>query len=189
MVDSVGNQRTCQVVSISLQQAICLVDPAIKPGLAVVSVASGGRPVGTGFVQVAQVAPGLFSADSTGQGLAAGNAISQVGDATFTSPLAILDSNTNSWIAQPIDLSAAPDGVTLQLRATGLRGRNANGYVVAQIAGVDVPLISITASTTDVGVDLVLIGPLPQSLAGSGLVNVLLAVDGVSANPVSIYID
>jgi hypothetical protein len=52
-----------------------------------------------------------------------------------------------------------------------------------------VPLISITASTTDVGVDLVLIGPLPQSLAGSGLVNVLLAVDGVSANPVSIYID
>jgi uncharacterized protein (TIGR03437 family) len=189
MVDSIGAQRTCQVVSISLQQAICLVDAAIKPGLAVVSVASSGRPAGTGFVQVAQVAPGLFSADSTGQGLAAGDAISQVGDATFTSPLAILDSNTNSWIAQPIDLSAAPDGVTLQLRATGLRGRNANGYVVAQIAGVDVPLISITASTTDVGVDLVLIGPLPQSLAGSGLVNVLLAVDGVSANPVSIYID
>ena len=189
MVDSIGAQRTCQVVSISLQQAICLVDAAIKPGLAVVSVASSGRPAGTGFVQVAQVAPGLFSADSTGQGLAAGSAISQVGDATFTSPLAVLDTTTNTWIAQPIDLSAAPGGVTLELRATGLRGRNANGYVVAQIAGLDVPFISITASTTDVGVDLVQIGPLPQSLAGSGLVDVLLAVDGVSANPVSIYID
>jgi hypothetical protein len=79
--------------------------------------------------------------------------------------------------------------VTLELRATGLRGRNPNGYVVAQIAGLDVPFISITASTTDPGVDLVQIGPLPQSLAGSGLVDVLLAVDGVSANPVSIYID
>ncbi len=189
MVDSIGTQRICQVVSISLQQAVCLVDPAIKPGLAVVSVASSGRPVGTGFVQVAQVAPGLFSADSTGQGLAAGNAISQVGDATFTSPLAILDATTNTWIAQPIDLSAAPGGVTLELRATGLRGRSANSYVIAQIAGVDVPLVGITASTTDVGVDLVHIGPLPQSLAGSGLVDVLLAVDGASANPVSIYID
>lgn len=189
MVDSIGAQRTCQVVSISLQQAICLVDAAIKPGLAVVSVASSGRPAGTGFVQVAQVAPGLFSADSTGQGLAAGNAISQVGDATFTSPLAVLDTTTNTWIAQPIDLSAAPGGVTLELRATGLRGRNPNGYVIAQIAGLDVPFIGITASTTDVGVDLVQIGPLPQSLAGSGLVDVLLAVDGVPANPVSIYID
>lgn len=187
MVDNIGTQRTCQVVSISLQQAICLVDPAIKPGLAVVSVASSGRPAGTGFVHVAQVAPGLFSADATGQGLAAGNAISKVGAATFTSPLAVLDPVTNTWIAQPIDLAAAADGVTLELRATGLRGRDANGFVIAQIAGVDVPVLSITASTTDVGVDLVTIGPLPQSLAGSGLVDVQLAVDGVSANPVSIY--
>jgi uncharacterized protein (TIGR03437 family) len=189
MVDSIGTQRTCQVVSISLQQAICLVDAAIKPGLAVVSVASSGRPVGTGFVQVAQVAPGLFSADSTGQGFAAGSAISQVGAATFTSPLSVLDPNTHAWIAQPIDLAAASEGLTLELRATGLRGRSANGYVIAQIAGVDVPVIGITASTTDVGVDLLQIGPLPQSLAGSGLVDVLLAVDGVAANPVSIYID
>jgi hypothetical protein len=139
-------------------------------------------------VQVAQLAPGLFSADATGQGFAAGNAISQVGAATFTAPLSVLDPITNSWIAQPIDLAAAPDGVTLELRATGFRGRNANGFVIAQIAGVDVPVISIVASATDVGVDLVQIGPLPESLAGAGLVDVQLAVDGVSANPVSIYL-
>jgi uncharacterized protein (TIGR03437 family) len=188
MVDSIGTQRTCQVISISLQQAICLVDPAIKPGLAVVSVTSGGRPSGTGFVQVAQVAPGLFSVDATGQGFSAGNAISQVGAVTLNAPLAVLDPITNSWIAQPVDLSAAPDVVTLELRATGFRGRNANGFVIAQIAGVDVPVISITPSVADVGVDLVQIGPLPQSLAGAGLVDVQLAVDGVSANPVQIYL-
>jgi uncharacterized protein (TIGR03437 family) len=189
MVDSIGAQRTCQVVSISLQQAICMVDSSTKTGLAVVSVASSGRPAGTGFVQVAQVAPGLFSADATGQGLAAGNAISQVGSATSTAALAVLDATTSIWVAQPIDLAAATDGLTLELRATGLRNRNANGYVVAQIAGVDVPVVSIAASTTDTGIDIVTLGPLPQSLAGSGLVDVQLAVDGVSANPVSIYIE
>lgn len=188
MVDSIGTQRTCQVISISLQGAICLVDPAIKPGLAVVRVASSGRPAGTGFVQVGQVAPGLFSADSSGQGLAAGQANSQVGAATFTAPLAVLEAATNSWIAVPIDVTAATNGVTLELRATGLRERNAGGYVIAQIAGIDVPVISITPSTADAGVDLVLIGPLPQSLANAGLVDVQLAVDGVSANPVSIYL-
>lgn len=189
MVDSIGAQRTCEVISISLQQAICLVDSSTKTGLAVVSVSSSGRPAGTGFVQVAQVAPGLFSADATGQGLASGNAISQIGSATFTAPLAVLDATTSSWVAQPIDLASATDGLTLELRATGVRGRNANGYLVAQIAGVDVPVISIAASTTETGVDIVKIGPLPQSLVGSGLVDVQLAVDGVSANPVSIYIE
>ncbi len=188
LVDSIGTQRVCAVQSISLQQAICLVDPATKPGLAVVSVTSGGRPAGTGFVQVAQVAPGLFSADASGSGLALGIAISKSGNATFTAPLAVFNSAANVWLAQPINLAAATDGVTIELRATGLSGRSANGFVVAQIAGIDVPVIGITPHPTDAGVDLVQIGPLPQSLAGLGLVDVMLAVDGVSANPVSIYI-
>ncbi len=188
LVDSIGTQRVCVVQSISLQQAICLVDPATKPGLAVVSVTSSGRPAGTGFVQVAQVAPGLFSADGTGQGLALGIAISKSGNATFSAPLAIFNSATNTWVAQPINLAAASDGVTIELHATGLSGRSANGYVVAQIAGIDVPVIGITPHPTDAGVDLVQIGPLPPSLAGLGPVDVMLAVDGVSANPVWIYI-
>lgn len=186
LVDSIGTQRVCAVQSISLQQAICLVDSATKPGLAVVSVTSSGRPAGTGFVQVASVAPGLFSADGTGQGLASGIAISTSGAATFTAPLATFNSVTSTWVAQPIDLEAASGGVTLQLRATGLSGRSSSGYAIAQIAGVDVPVIGIAASTTETGVDLVQIGPLPTSLAGLGLVDVMLAVDGLAANPVLI---
>jgi hypothetical protein len=189
LVDSIGAQRVCAVQSISLQQAICLVDPLTKPGLAVVSVTSSGRPAGTGFVQVAQVAPGLFSADGTGQGLALGTAVSTSGAATFTSPLASFNSVTDTWVAQPIDLAAASGGVTLVLQATGLAGRSSNGYAIAQIAGIDVPVIGIAASATNPGVDLVQIGPLPQSLTGLGLVGIMLAVDGVSANPVTIYID
>ena len=96
-------------------------------------------------------------------------------------------SRDQSHAAQPIDATAAHDSVFLALNATGLAGITSKDRSYAEIGGTTVPVVSIAADANTPGIERVTLGPLPVSLANRGLLDVLIAVDGISANPVQVF--
>lgn len=84
----------------------------------------------------------------------------------------------------PVDLGASSDVVALQFYASGLRDAS---EVRVQIAGRDVPVLYAGKAAHFEGLDQVSVR-LPRSLTGVGEVDVVLTVDGQTANPVRIRI-
>ena len=188
LVDSQGVQRSCQVTAVAQQQVTCVVDAAMSLGLAVMSVAVNSQPAGTGFLQVTKVAPGIFTADGSGRGVAAGSWQHTTGGIQILMPLATLDAATGMWVAQPVDVTV-PGGAFLVLKATGLANLGSSDWVNVQVGSLTVPVVSISADADNPGVQLVQVGPLPVQLQEAGLVNIQLTADAASANPVQVLFD
>jgi uncharacterized protein (TIGR03437 family) len=84
----------------------------------------------------------------------------------------------------PVDLGASKDVVALQFYASGVRDAS---EVRVQIAGQDVPVLYAGKAANFEGLDQISV-LLPRRLAGLGEANVVLTVDGQTANPVRIRI-
>jgi uncharacterized protein (TIGR03437 family) len=86
-----------------------------------------------------------------------------------------------------MDLGASTDILVVEFYGTGIRGRSSLANVVAQIKGVPALVAYAGAQPQFSGLDQVNIY-VPRSLAGAGEVPVVLTVEGVTANVVSINI-
>lgn len=139
-------------------------------------------------IEIATVAPSLFSASATGQGLAvavvqrrkANGAISYETTSRF-------DSSLGRLVAVPIDLSQPTDQVFLLLYGTGIKNRSSLSNVLVKLGGTNAEVLFAGATTEFAGLDQINIR-LPQTLAGRGTVNIAITVDGQSANLVDISI-
>jgi uncharacterized protein (TIGR03437 family) len=141
----------------------------------------------TGTAQVATVAPGLFTANSSGQGVPAGYALRvRQGQLQPAESIAQLNAQ-NQWIPRPIDLGPEGDEVYLVLFGTGIRFRREPPQVSAQIGGVNARVDYAREHCCWVGLDQVNL-LLPRSLIGRGEVDLTLTVDGVTSNTVRIQI-
>ncbi|MGH9845529.1 MAG: hypothetical protein ACREEM_43010, partial [Blastocatellia bacterium] len=130
--------------------------------------------------------PGLFSANASGQGLAAAVALRVKADGSQSfEPVAQFDQAQNKFVAVPIDLGPESDQVFLILFGTGLRFHSSLSAVTARIGGVDTQVIFAGAQGGFVGLDQVNVR-LPRSLIGRGVVDVVLTVDGQPANTVQV---
>ncbi|MBS1789332.1 MAG: pre-peptidase C-terminal domain-containing protein [Acidobacteria bacterium] len=102
------------------------------------------------------------------------------------------DSAQNKFVPIPIDLGAdlgiVTDQVYLVLFGTGLRGRSDLSAVKVKIGNLDTPVIYAGAQGDFVGLDQINVGPLPRSLAGRGEIDVVVTIDGKTANTVKINI-
>ena len=133
------------------------------------------------------VAPGLYSADTTGQGLAAAGILRvKAGGSQIYSQVDTYNATTAQYVAEPIDLSTPADQVYLVLYGTGIRGRSSLGGVTVAVGGMNLPAIFAGAQGLP-GLDQVNV-LLPNSLAGKGIVAVVLTVDGQTANQLTITI-
>jgi uncharacterized protein (TIGR03437 family) len=122
-------------------------------------------------VRIANVAPGLFAA---GEYAAANVVAARGGTQTVTN---VLDG--------PIDLGPEDQQTVLVLYGTGIR--NHRDPVTASIGAQTITANYAGAQGTFAGEDQINV-PLPRSLAGAGIVNVTLNVDGQSTNVVKIQI-
>jgi uncharacterized protein (TIGR03437 family) len=120
-------------------------------------------------VDVAKVAPGIFTAGADGRGPAAAQIIRVHADGSQT-PESALD-----------PISFGPEPVYLVLYATGIRNRSDSAAVTCTIGSFTLAVDYAGAQPAFPGLDQVNV-LLPPKLAGSGLVNVLLTGDGVSSN-------
>jgi uncharacterized protein (TIGR03437 family) len=183
--DATGREVGAPLFFVSPRQINYLIPLGVpRPGQAVVRVQSGGRIIAAGSLLIQDIAPGIFTANGDGKGVAAGGYIRVVpGQAQATGPVFQCDAAPGSCRPEPIELGSPSDSVYLVLFATGLRNRIA---VTTTVGGEAVPVAFAGSQQQHPGLDQINLGPLPRSLAGRGTVPVLVKVDGKDANPVTI---
>ena len=186
--DSAGIERLAPLFFVSASQINYLMPPGMANGMATITANSGSGALSLGTVAISAVAPGLFTANASGQGLAAAAALRVRADGSQSyEPIVRFDSTQNRLVAVPIDLGPTTDQVFLLLFGTGLRNRTALAAVSARIGATNAPVLFAGAQDGFVGLDQINV-QLPRSLAGSGETDLLLTVDGRTANLVRIAI-
>jgi uncharacterized protein (TIGR03437 family) len=96
---------------------------------------------------------------------------------------ATFDSGTKTYVANPVNLGPSTDQVFLQIYGTGLQHAST---VTTTVNGVTVPSI-FAAQGQYPGLDQVN-AQLLHSLAGAGVVNIVITADGQAANTVTVTI-
>jgi uncharacterized protein (TIGR03437 family) len=186
--DSEDVERTASLFFVSPTQVNYLVPAETKDGTAVVTVTRSIGTITTGLLPVTKVAPALFTANATGQGIAAALVLRVKADGTqLYEPVASFDASQNRYIAQPIDLGPSTDQVFLVLFGTGFRERTALTAVTCRIGEIDAEVTFAGAQNGFVGLDQVNVR-LPRTLAGRGEVDVVFRADDKAANTVRVQI-
>ena len=188
ITDSAGATRSAPLVYVSPTQ-ISFQNPAgTSAGSATITVASNGSTVAQGTLIVESVTPGLFSANSNGQGVAAAVVVRVKSDGTQTTEQVLqLNSTTNQYDPLPISMGSSSDQLYLLVFGTGFRNRSSLANVSATVGGTSATVSYAGAQGTFIGLDQANI-LIPSSLAGRGNVNVVLTVDGKSSNTVVINV-
>jgi uncharacterized protein (TIGR03437 family) len=164
------------------------VPSAAAPGVAMITITNYDGTISMSSAPVFAVAPGLFSADGSGQGVAAAEVLRvKASGSQSLEPVFRYDGTTRRYLAIPIDLSSATDQVTLYLYGTGIRGRSSLSGVSVAIGGVIAQAGFAGPMPSNPVVDQVSV-PLANSLAGKGSANIALTVDGQPANIVTVTI-
>jgi uncharacterized protein (TIGR03437 family) len=187
--DSAGASRDAPLFFVAPGQVNYLVPAGTAAGAATVTITSGNGAISAGAAQIASVAPGLFSANSNGQGVAAGVVLRVKADGTqIYEAIVEFNSSQNRFFAKPINLGPATDLVYLILYGTGFRNRSALTATSCRIGGENANVLFAGAAPGFVGLDQgnVL---LPRTLAGRGEVDVVLTADSKAANTVRVAIN
>lgn len=187
ITDSAGTERNAPLYFVSPTQLNYQIPPGTMTGAASVLITTGNGTLFTGAANISNVAPGLFAADASGQGVAAAVVLRIQADGTRSFEPVALFVGQNRFVAIPIDLGQETDQVFLLLYGTGIRNRSALANVNVKIGEIDAPVEFAGAQGDFVGLDQVNVR-LPRSLAGRAQMDVVLTVDGQQANAVRINI-
>jgi uncharacterized protein (TIGR03437 family) len=184
VLDSTGISRLAPLVFVSAGQIDFLVPDGTATGAAKVTISGSPSPSAVTTVNIATIAPGIFTANSSGKGVPAALAV-RVDNATgkqtaipvFSCPAA------GQCVTAPIGLNSSSQ-VYLSLYGTGIRGAK---NVTATVNGVDVAVAFAGAQGQFAGLDQVNL-VLTSALTVHGDVPVVLTADGVKSNTVTITI-
>jgi uncharacterized protein (TIGR03437 family) len=185
--DNAGVERLAPLFFVSPTQANFQVPQGTANGAAFLTFTSGSGKTSTGVAQVVTVAPGVFTANSDGQGVPAALVLRVAGVSQTYEAVARFDAGQNKYVPASIDLGPNTDVVFLLLYGTGIRGRSSMSAVTATIGGVPAAVGFAGAAPGFIGLDQINL-TIPRSLAGRGDVDVVIAVDGKIANTVKINI-
>src|SRR5262249_7081025 len=140
--DSAGAERFAPLFFVSPNQVNYQVPPGTAIGTATVTIISGAGAVSTGTAKIEAVAPGLFAADGSGQGILSGLALRvKANGSQSIELLARYDAAQGKNVPIPLDLGPATDQVYLILFGTGLRFRSSLSTVTLTIGGVNAPVL------------------------------------------------
>jgi len=170
--DAAGTQQTLELIFAGATQINFIIpaSAARGPGTVIVTTQTGSAEFP---VTLALTAPGLFSANGTGQGLAAAQALIVNNDKSITT-LTVGDS------VIPVRFGTE---IYLVLYGTGLRAHTPTGVSVT-VAGIPVEVLYAGPQGTYPALDQINVR-VPLSLGGFGTVDIRLTVDGTTANVVT----
>ncbi len=178
--DSLGVSRLAGLYSASPAQVVYVVPQETAPGVATVTVATQA-----GRVLISSAAPGLFSADATGRGVALATAVRT--DANGNQIFELVYRCSTTCVPVPLRLGPQSDVLTITFQGTGIRGSSLESMVV-EVGGVPLKVQSAgKLANAGPGMDYVTVN-LPHKLRGAGTVPVVLTVDGFTSNAVTIEI-
>jgi uncharacterized protein (TIGR03437 family) len=178
VIDSLGVQRRGVVFYAGPNQVNFLIPPATARGAARVVIGRGDSVVASANVEIVPVAPGLFSANGDGAGVAAAAATRIRADGSQNvEPVAQLSGER--FVAAPVPAAAAGEQLYLTLYGTGLR---AGGQFRVTVGGVEAQVAYAGAQGDFAGLDQVNVA-VPQGVRGE--VPIVITVDGVPSNAVT----
>jgi uncharacterized protein (TIGR03437 family) len=184
--DSQGESRLSPLFFVAPAQVNYQIPPGTAAGAATVTITSGDGAVSIGNVTISTVAPGLFSANANGQGVAAATALRVKADgAQIFEPVATFDTTLNRFTPIPIDLGPEGEQVFLILFGTGFRAASGQSAAPAKIGGADAEVLFAGAQGGFVGLDQANVR-IPRSLAGRGEVDVEMTFSSKNTNKVTI---
>lgn len=172
----------------SASQINFVVPSTVALGPATFTVLLPGNNSMSAVGNITLTSPAIFTANQNGQGVATGQfvTVTQPGNVQTFQNVAVYDTTQNKYVPNPVNLGSATDQVYLILYGTGIRHRASDADVSATVNGVSVPILS-AAQPQYPGLDQMNL-QLPNSLAGAGTVNVIVVVNGQTANTVQIAI-
>ncbi len=188
ITDSVGVERLAPLFFVSPEQVNFLVPPESATGSATVrATTADGRTI-AGWIELKALAPGIFSANADGHGLAAAQVV-------YTPPVGPrrleltfrFDETTGRNVTVPISLGDEATTVALELFGTGFGATSSIGAVEVTIGREPAEVLFAGQQGEFAGLDQINV-IIPQSLRGRGQVDVQVTVDDVEANPVQIYL-
>jgi uncharacterized protein (TIGR03437 family) len=124
----------------------------------------------------------LFSVNGLGKGVAAAYAIRTTAGVQTVVPVYQCTGSVCNTTPIALDSNSS---VVLVLYGTGIRNNGSLANVGANINGTDIPVLYAGAQPSYEGLDQVNLA-LPQSLSGSGVVNLVMTVDGLTSNVVTV---
>ncbi|HXS96965.1 MAG TPA: Ig-like domain repeat protein [Candidatus Limnocylindrales bacterium] len=186
VTDSAGVQLQAPLYFVSPSQINFLMPTSTAVGLATITVTNSGGATASGIVLVTKTAPGIFTANQNGQGIAQAVLLDVAPSGNQTrSNTAAYNAVSSSWIANAISMNTT-DSYYLELYGTGIRYATGQ-QVTATINGQSVPVLYAGAQPQYPGLDQVDV-QIPASLKGAGTVNIVLTVNGQAANTVTVTI-
>lgn len=173
--ESTINVEVDATILYSSTSQVNLVVPVIPPGpTSTMRLYNGTTLIGHGAPLAPRLDPGIFTANSAGSGLAAGELL-RVNKITFQQTIEQISPTGNV-------LNPTTEDAYLILYATAIRNRTSLTSVSAKINNVTVPVAYAGAQGSYLGLDQINLGSLPSSLKGIGLKNITITVEGLPAN-------
>jgi len=149
---------------------------------------AGVANVSSALIEIRQISPSLFSANSDGQGAATAVVLRIGADGTQKfEPMVVFDLARRRFIPTPIDVSRDDEQVFLICYGTGWRGRSPKAPIKVMIGDTQVDALYVGPQGEMAGLDQLNVR-LPRSLAGRGEVDLTLTVSDWQSNPVKIRI-
>jgi mannan endo-1,4-beta-mannosidase len=186
--DALGIDRPAGLFFVSPTQINLHLPPETVRGGAVVSVMRDDQLAAFGTTNVTAVAPGVFSADASGTGVAAALILRIKADGAISyEPVARFDATQNRFVAVPIDLGPESDRVFLILFGTGVRHHDSPVAVSLSIGGTAAEVLYAGPQGDLVGLDQINLR-MSRHLIGQGEVEIVLKVSGRMANTVKVAV-
>jgi uncharacterized protein (TIGR03437 family) len=184
LTDANGTQRLAPIYFVSPGQVNALIPSNTAVGLATITVTNPNGATASSVILVTRTSPGLFSANASGQGVAAALVQRVKSDGTQSlENVASYNSSTGQMVALPITIGS--DSIYLQLYGTGIRYVSTLAKVTCTINGVNAPVLYASAAPGFAGLDQVNV-QVPSGLAAAGSVKVVITVDGQASNTVTL---
>ncbi len=181
--DSVGVERAAQLFFVSPSQINFLIPKDTAAGRATLTVRNGTTVKATGALTIASVAPGLFTANANGSGLAAAVYLRvKANNAQSYESVGRFDTTAGRFM--PVLVNLGPEGESVYLVLYGTGFRRFASPVTAKINNLTVDVLAVVASGF-AGVDQINLR-VPRTLSGCGTMQVALVADGKNANVVEI---
>ena len=181
--DSKGAVRDQSLFFVAPSQVNFLLHPETALGTATVTTYLNEEIVSLGDIKVVNVSPGLFTQNSTGDGVPAAYGLRVAGGKVTPLAVAVYNQAQTTWLPVPIDLGPDGDEIYLVIYGSGLRGVSKISGIVALLDDKSIPVLYVGGDSNYFGLDQINLGPVPRSLIGSGLVNLKLTIDGQVVNP------
>jgi uncharacterized protein (TIGR03437 family) len=184
ITDSTGASQLAPLFSVSPTQANILIPQGLAAGTAKLAVLHGSAAALSGSITIAASAPGLYSMNSDGAGIAAayGFLLTASGQEPAQTVFTCNPSAVRSCLGTPLNVGDTTETLYVELYGTGIRGAST---VQCFVAGETVPTYYAGPVAAFAGLDQVNIA-IPKSLAGSGDVRVYFVADGVASNAVGL---